>query len=128
MEVAFLYFLFSISFFPVPIQHFYVFRSAGGGEHQAGAELLGCVVGGVVKISWSEMKHKIGLGEGKWCLEMWLLKSKTLESAVTWQTWLPRVLNCISAGVGAGFCQEVRSVMLLRVAVLGNLGVAKSSS
>lgn len=30
---------------------------------------------------------------------------------------------CISAGVGGGFCQEVQSVMLLRVAVLGSVGV-----
>lgn len=51
MEVAFLYFLFSISFFPLPVQHFYVFHSAGGGKHQAGVQLLGNVVAGAMKIS-----------------------------------------------------------------------------
>lgn len=70
----------SLFFFPIPVQHFYVFRSAGGGKHQAGVELLGYIVGGVVKISlrvWSERKHKRAFGGGQWCLEMWLLKSKT---------------------------------------------------
>lgn len=33
------------------------------------------------------------------------------------------MLNCISAGVGGGFCQEGQSVMLLCVAVLGTVGV-----
>lgn len=43
----------SLFFFfpPVPVQHFYVFHSASGGKHQAGVELLGYIVGGIVKIS-----------------------------------------------------------------------------